>query len=1459
MKSRILPLLAIFSLFALTAKAQTTAFAENFDGSTSSMISSGVPGFNVTAGFFNSSPKSTLGQFSNGGEVTLTSPSFSTTGNNFVILTFNHICKISFFDSCVAECSINNGVTWVTISPSNTVYGGTSTIYQSLGYFNAGAYSLWDFSSAATISNSWWQQESFDISALAGNQSNVKIRFRTKDDGSANGMQGYAGWLIDDVSVLKSPCELIKPNVQITGFFPNGTTFGAGPFNIYTSVTDQNSGVDTNATILHYSIKNGGAANIYNSPMNFISGNINSAQFAGIIPVLTEGDTLCYYISASDYCGNDDSIPVICAYISAGVSIPYADGFDSGNAGWFDTTITGSSWQLGTPAFGLTSGALSNPNAWDVDLLNAYANNTDCRLYSPVFDFSNITTSSLSFYHNYFTEATWDGVRLETSVDQGLNWQVLGTVADPLATNWYTDFSINSSLLPAWDGTSAGWINSTYKMNSFAGISDVRLRFVFTSDGSIVRDGYSIDNFSIIIPADYDLEASTILTPGTAAAGTPQTAYFTISNVGVLSVNTFQVQLLLNGVAVDTTTSSAALAPGASVLLSGNFICPGGIYTLCAVVLLPADTNVSNNTVCTTSLGISVLPLPYFNDFETGGNDWEVGSSTTFTNWEYGTPLYGATSGAYSGANCWDVNLNGTYADNSTALVYSPYFSLSGVINPVRVSFYNNFKTPAGVDGTYLEYELDQSGIWTTAGIYNDVNGYNWYNDSVASFPVNYQFSGNSTGWQRAYLNLPASGALILRFRFAFKSGAGGIQGDGYSFDDFAVTGIPNNDLGVTGVSNYTGTAGSTQSPVVTIHNFGAASQSGFNVYFTLNGVLQGTVPYTASIFPGQTAIVNMPSFIVPSGAFDICAYTGLLADTDHSNDTSCVSTIGVSTVSLPYFDDFEGAQQWSVVTSGDPFTNWELGMPNYGTTTGTHSGANCWDINLSVSYGPNAFTALVSPYFDFTNAAYDTLSFWQQYNSENVWDGVRLEYDLNASGNWQVLGYQNDPAGTNWYNSAALNSSALPGWTNASSGWVQSKYNLSALGNPGIVQFRFVFTSDGSVVEDGHSIDDFRISSALPDDITVSSVNSPGLNTTAGSPVNLDVKVFNTGLNASTSFNIYYSLNGASAIMNSYASSIASFTNVNINLGNIIPLSGQNTLKIYTDMVTDQNHSNDTLYYSFNAVNAYSIPFVDNFEVQNNDWTSIPSVSGNTQWQWGLPAWGATSSVHGGAACWDINLNIPYGNTASARLISPIFNYANVSQSTMSFWSNYNTEYGADGCQLIYTTDDVNWSVLGIFNDPNATNWYDLGNVAAFGGQSAWSGSSLGWRQVAYNTGILEGYPFVRFGFLFRSDINLSGDGISIDDFTLSGTVDINENRDKNSIVIFPNPASDVLYIKSPQETGALSILLHSITGQNIPVAADSFKNGITRLDISGLTPGIYMLRVEGEVFSTYHKLIVR
>ncbi|SVB19366.1 uncharacterized protein METZ01_LOCUS172220, partial [marine metagenome] len=70
--------------------------------------------------------------------------------------------------------------------------------YGSAGYFDEDDYSTWGTSNT-TPSNTWWKQESFDLSSYAGQS--VKIRFKLTSDSSIN----RAGWFIDDVAIKHTP------------------------------------------------------------------------------------------------------------------------------------------------------------------------------------------------------------------------------------------------------------------------------------------------------------------------------------------------------------------------------------------------------------------------------------------------------------------------------------------------------------------------------------------------------------------------------------------------------------------------------------------------------------------------------------------------------------------------------------------------------------------------------------------------------------------------------------------------------------------------------------------------------------------------------------------------------------------------------------------------------------------------------------------------------------------------------------------------------------------------------------------------------------------------------------------------------------------------------------------------------------------------------------------------------
>ena len=212
---------------ALSASSQTVLFSEDFESATVSMVdnSTGTASWAITSRLQSGGLNSDSAKVVQGDTLILESNSFSTMGFSFATLYFSQICKIDFFDRATVQYSTNNGTTWNNL---------TATDYLGSGFLNGNAFSsvsypIWDIANAAAVpANTWWQNESFDLSA-AGGQMQVKVRF-ILIDADNNGSRGNYGWLIDDIEVQGSPCEVVPPTITQTGTIYQGAVFGTGPF-----------------------------------------------------------------------------------------------------------------------------------------------------------------------------------------------------------------------------------------------------------------------------------------------------------------------------------------------------------------------------------------------------------------------------------------------------------------------------------------------------------------------------------------------------------------------------------------------------------------------------------------------------------------------------------------------------------------------------------------------------------------------------------------------------------------------------------------------------------------------------------------------------------------------------------------------------------------------------------------------------------------------------------------------------------------------------------------------------------------------------------------------------------------------------------------------------------------------------------------------------------------------------
>lgn len=323
-------LVAIVSIVLnISAKAQiTTVYSEDFDSPPHNVTTFHTqpgpsPFWNDTSALSVSGTHSYHANVLPQDTVYFQTLAFSTLGNSFVRLSFDHIGKIHFGQRGYISVSTNNGQTWTTLS--GTHYRGASSSFATLGYINEIMYansSTTPFWGGATTlgqgiapTNGWWSNEVFDISSIAGGGptgtgtgfAQVLVRFALQYR-VPSGTASTAGWFVDNLKVEAAPCELIPPTINWNlnpRREPIGPRYQASE-QIRLRAIDKvlpKSGMDS--VVLHYRLNNG----IWNE-LNMTAINTancpDSSEYTHTFNNLVVGDTIDWYVLAYD-CACDEN------------------------------------------------------------------------------------------------------------------------------------------------------------------------------------------------------------------------------------------------------------------------------------------------------------------------------------------------------------------------------------------------------------------------------------------------------------------------------------------------------------------------------------------------------------------------------------------------------------------------------------------------------------------------------------------------------------------------------------------------------------------------------------------------------------------------------------------------------------------------------------------------------------------------------------------------------------------------------------------------------------------------------------------------------------------------------------------------------------------------------------------------------------------------------------------------
>ncbi len=263
------------------------------------------------------------------------------------------------------------------------------------------------------------------------------------------------------------------------------------------------------------------------------------------------------------------------------------------------------------------------------------------------------------------------------------------------------------------------------------------------------------------------------------------------------------------------------------------------------------------------------------------------------------------------------------------------------------------------------------------------------------------------------------------------------------------------------------------------------------------------------------------------------------------------------------------------------------------------------------------------------------------------------------------------------------------------------------------------------------------------------------------------------------------------------------------------------------------------------------------------HEFLSIPDPENNI-WRTGIPSMGGIDTTYTGKDA--IFATFPNDSTnedSTCFIITIPAETYGWGEGILSFYHNYMTDslfnggtievsydHGMSWQNILEDRSNLSYNYIGLYSDNDTIT----GGDRAFSGHSGqWVYTELYWHWFALLKKGTKAYgtPQIKFNFKINTDpsnVNIwLIDGMVFRGYDVVGSADVSKNTRK--IDIYPNPASNLLWVKGigPQEGYTYSlfnILGNKVRENNI---------GTGTIDISQLHPGIYLFvtSLSGEVVS--------
>lgn len=971
-----------------TAVSGTQTWSFGVDGSTADAGNNNLDGSSMV--FFDDDA---LGGGSVDNTVALLTPVFNNAGAAQTSLSFDYNFRQFNAPADRFYVEVFDGTTWVSVFSVSTDNCGRWTAPACLGNYPS---------------------QNIDISAYAN--ANCQVRFTYHDGNDWCWYVGLDNVVIsspfpNDIGVSKlfdptSGCGLTSTQaIQVQ--IKNYGTLPASNFNI---TLDVDNGTQTLNELVTATIPAGDSL-IYN-----FTGTVNMQTVAFY-------DINAYTNLTGDGNNVNDSLIIIVENEPSFIPT-FTDNFEGINR--WKVEGQNPSWEIGAPNNTFINASTSGTNAYVTNLDGNYNSLEESYLISPCFDFSTaIGDPIITFNLIYNTEAPYDSLTFESTIDDGLTWQKVQASANP--TNW---FNVGQH----WEGVSAGWIPVENILTGLAGQSSVKLRFKFKSDGSVNREGVGIDDFTIRYPQPIDISLNAILYPSTTNAPIcglgNENIIVELENKGANTINSVQMNYRINNGAVVTETFSATILPNTVTTYSFtskyNFTTfPSSSIEVWANVTgdgFSPNDSIVNRTITNSPANATNMP---FNETFSGlgwglGNGGPNGNSLFAAGWSRNPNTSGF--GIYT----WHVWNSATAAANT-----GPNFGRGGTGNFVHIASATGtggstaiLESPCinlgSVNGAIMEYWTHGFGQNVPNLIVEVYDGSGW---NVEDIVTTYSQTNSASPWEKQTVNLNNYAGRRIKLRFKTTKLAPFGAGD-LSIDDVEIfEPIPADGKVLRVVSPV---SGCTPSGDITIEveNFGSAPLTNIPVAFSIDGglTIRDTVPGTLA--PGARALFTFPitgNFTQKAKTYSLLVKTEVVGDSNLFNDQLIVD-ITNTTKDVSFEEDFSGftdgscdnntnaniadvlGDGWEEVSTGSyqwhvhdvTFCGGGTGSAGTGPSTDHTSGGG--KFLFTEASGGSSTAQIISPCIDFKGRSGAAIKFWYHMFGANI-DSLIL--DVFANGQW--------------------------------------------------------------------------------------------------------------------------------------------------------------------------------------------------------------------------------------------------------------------------------------------------------------------------------------------------------------------------------------------------------------------------------------------------------------------------